>query len=63
MKCEDVVIPFGKHKGETLRDVLRDDPTYLDWLAGEDIRSPALAAAVKEMCDKYASEIERAIGD
>lgn len=26
------VIPFGKHKGETVRKVLDEDPGYLEWL-------------------------------
>jgi hypothetical protein len=53
---------FGKHKGETLGEILADDPTYLDWLRDAEIRSTDLADAVEEMNEKYAAEIERAIG-
>lgn len=60
---ENVVMPFGKHKGETLGDILADDPTYLDWLKDADIQSDRLREAVGAMCEKYAAEIERAIGD
>lgn len=61
--CEDVEIRFGKFKGQTLGDVLAADPSYLDFLAGlDDLREP-LKSAVAEMCTKYASEIEKAIGD
>jgi hypothetical protein len=63
MSCEDQTVPFGKHYGKTLRDVLQDDPAYLDWLNGTEIRSPRLRDAVREMNLKYAAEIERAIGD
>ena len=40
-----VVMPFGKHAGETLRDIGRRDIRYLQWLAREmnddDIRDAA----------------------
>lgn len=30
---DDVVMPWGnKHKGETLGDIMNEDPTYLQWL-------------------------------
>lgn len=63
MNCEDVEMPFGKHKGKTLSVILDEDPRYLDWLRDADIRSSSLRAAVDEMNEKYAAEIERAIGD
>lgn len=28
------VVPYGKHAGRIVADVLADDPQYLDWLAG-----------------------------
>lgn len=61
MKCEDVKMPFGKHRGKTLRDILLDDPAYLDWLQDADIRSQDLAAAIAEMNLKYQAEIDAAI--
>jgi uncharacterized protein (DUF3820 family) len=30
------VIPFGKYKGSLLEEILVDDPSYVDWLAGQD---------------------------
>lgn len=61
VKCEDVIMPFGKHKGRALGDILASDAAYLDWLAGTEIRSTRLAGAVKEMVGKYTPEIERAL--
>lgn len=29
---ENYVIPFGKHKGQTLPDVAEENPPYLMWL-------------------------------
>jgi uncharacterized protein (DUF3820 family) len=60
---EDTVMPFGKHSGKTLGDILAEDPGYLDWLRDAEIRSNRLRQAVDEMCEKYAAEIERAVGD
>ena len=61
MGCEDTVMTFGKHQGKTLRDILLDDPTYLDWLQDAEIRSAPLKAAVKEMGKKYEAQIEDAV--
>jgi len=30
--CPDAQIPFGKHRGQLLSVVFRDDPDYLEWL-------------------------------
>lgn len=62
LKCEEVTVPFGKHKGETLSSILQDDARYLDWLNSAELYGD-LKRAVKEMCVKYAAEIERAIGN
>lgn len=59
-RVEDVVMPFGKHKGKTLGDILVADPAYLDWVQ-DKLTSRNLAEAVKEMCRKYEPEIEAAI--
>jgi len=63
MNREDFRMPFGKHRGKTLGDILAENPTYLDWLADAEIRSPELAAAICEMNAKYSAEIERALED
>jgi len=60
-KCEDVVMPFGKHQGKRLGDLLDEDPSYLDWLQTADISSAMLARAVAEMNEKYEGQIEQAI--
>lgn len=31
----DEVFAFGKHKGETLDEVIVDDPGYVDWCLSE----------------------------
>lgn len=33
MHGPDYVFTFGKHKGQTMLDVYRNDPGYLDWLS------------------------------
>jgi uncharacterized protein (DUF3820 family) len=30
------VMPFGKYKGRLLEEILIDDPSYADWLAGQE---------------------------
>lgn len=30
-------MPFGKYKGETIADLMLDDPNYLLWLSKNDI--------------------------
>lgn len=27
----DKILKFGKHKGKTIKEVLRVDPTYIEW--------------------------------
>lgn len=36
LKLTDTM-PFGKHKGEQLEDLLYDDPDYLAWLYDNDV--------------------------
>lgn len=31
MSDRDYVMPFGKHKGETLEEIFVEDPRYLEW--------------------------------
>jgi hypothetical protein len=50
------VMPFGKHKGETLSMIRINDISYLVW-AAEDISN----AEVKEQCQKaiaYLNEVD-----
>lgn len=60
---EDQRMPFGKHQGKILGDIVAEDPSYLDWLRDANIRAPRLREAVDAMCEKYSAEIDRAIGD
>lgn len=30
------IVPFGKYKGRPIEEVLIDDPSYLQWLSGQD---------------------------
>jgi uncharacterized protein (DUF3820 family) len=55
---EDMVMPFGKHSGQTLGDILAKNASYLDWLNDGHCGQGVLAEAVKAMCEKYAPEIE-----
>lgn len=32
------VLHFGKHRDQTVREVLDEDPTYINWLADQDFR-------------------------
>ncbi len=39
---------FGKYKGKTISVVAKQDPSYLQWLAKQDIKSARLKAAIEE---------------
>jgi uncharacterized protein (DUF3820 family) len=30
------IVPFGKHRGKTVEEILDADPRYLDWLTAQD---------------------------
>lgn len=47
-KPEDYVMPFGKHKGETLKQVIENDKQYIDW-AKENIEKEPLRSILKEI--------------
>ncbi len=49
----EVVLDFGQHEGEALRDLARDDETrgYLEWMEGEDF-PPDLITAVEEALER-----------
>ncbi len=59
---EDFVMPFGKHEGQTLSQILDSNPSYLDWLLSIDLQSP-LKEAVEAMNEKYEREIEKEFED
>jgi len=41
------IIPFGKHKGKTIKNIISKDPQYLYW-ACENIESFALTTKAQE---------------
>jgi uncharacterized protein (DUF3820 family) len=57
-KC---VMPFGKHRGKTLRDIAVDDPDgarYLDWVASlDDLREPLREALRVFLAIPWVSEL------
>lgn len=56
---DDVELPFGKHRGDTLAEILAADPGYLAWLAEEaDIRSEGLRTAIDRFVSDHEDEIE-----
>jgi len=50
-------MPFGKHKGSTLRHIAETECLYLDWLLGIDLHGE-LHEAVRLVADEYADEID-----
>lgn len=39
---------FGKYKGRTISEIAQKDPSYLQWLVKQDIKSARLKAAIEE---------------
>lgn len=60
---ENFVMPFGKHRGKTLGQILDDDAAYLDWLVGLDNLREPLKSEVEQMNGKYEREIGEAVGE
>ena len=61
-------IPFGKHRGLTLRKLLEEDPGYMVWLNDlarkpdgdpDGLRSQRFRHAVTVVYDKYKEPIEQ----
>ena len=51
----DVIMPFGKHRGDTLKSIFHDDYDYFRWLVEDaTISSPNLAEAISAI---WAGEI------
>ncbi|MDI6716051.1 MAG: hypothetical protein QME63_03800 [Actinomycetota bacterium] len=57
---EAVILSFGKHADRTLGDVLRDDPTYVEWIAKEAYDYVLRTAARKllEMSSQEVNEVD-----
>jgi uncharacterized protein (DUF3820 family) len=47
-----VVMPFGKHRGKTLGDILDQDAAYLDWLYDkcDNLQLQAAVATINLQC-------------
>lgn len=58
-------MPFGKFKGQTIKDIARHNIEYLMWIRQEKIKSEQLeffdAEVTKYLCDKIAGN-EKAFG-
>lgn len=55
----ETIIPFGKYKDFTLRDVMLDDASYANWLTGIDTHGKlheALEILSEEIWEIYESE-------
>jgi uncharacterized protein (DUF3820 family) len=53
------VMPFGKHKGRLLQEILVDDPPYLEWLAEQEWFRTEFAA-LHAVIVKFDAEMEAA---
>lgn len=51
------VMPWGKYKGRTLKEIADEDILYLDWLNGKDLPEPFLGY-VRAICKEREDEIE-----
>lgn len=60
-KCEDAVLPFGKHKNKALAQVLIDAPGYLEWMRRECKLYEPFASAFAEFYEKYQPDIEKGV--
>jgi len=44
------IIPFGKHKARSIKELVASDPDYLKWLAGRVVVSRAAPGAAQGDC-------------
>ena len=47
----NTTMPFGKHKGKTIKEVFDKDPSYYNWLNGVDLKG-AIGGEYKAVYDK-----------
>jgi len=43
----NIPLPFGKHHGKTINDVMEEDPSYLVWFSKNIRDMPDLVALIK----------------
>jgi uncharacterized protein (DUF3820 family) len=53
-------MPFGKHKGKTMFQILKSHPDYLAWAASEGIRPAGAAGEAWDEAVKHMREEESA---
>ncbi|MDD9147850.1 hypothetical protein OYT88_04710 [Sporolactobacillus sp. CQH2019] len=53
-----LVIRFGKYKGETLRDIFKENQGYLQWLNKQDRTDPAIKKAISLMLAAAKEKVE-----
>jgi hypothetical protein len=41
-----IVLPFGKHKGSTVAELLVRDPAYAEWIVGQGWVAERFASAI-----------------
>lgn len=51
IRDRDYVMPFGKHKGETIRDIIECDAQYLMWLHNQEGFDFELHADLVDDCE------------
>ena len=49
---EMFTMPFGKHKGELLRDAIENDRQYFEWLSGVGVTSKGLRERLNVLLNK-----------
>lgn len=59
----ETTMPYGKFKGQTLEHIAENNPRYLDWLIGTDIKSPTLKKAVEMVHAHFDAEIAQAVDE
>jgi len=47
-RISNLIMPFGKYKGETIADVLAVDEKYLEWLVANTKQDSALVICLEE---------------
>lgn len=66
-KSDDFVMPLGKYRGESLRDIADDDEglKYLDWLVGQSWVNGRLKAALEDYLGQphVKRELDRILDD
>ena len=57
----DALINFGKHRGERLVEVVKNDFSYLNWVSGSDDFEPEVRKIAESAIDGYLPERDRSV--